>query len=183
MGLRKVSAVALGIFCCKSGLLTVAGGPLCSRGVSSVVAAHGLSCPASRGILVPRLTKARTRIPCVTRQILTHRRGGEAPAKESLFIPDPESLQSALQGPGTPTLSSAKGTVALGTHTVHMLDLQANHFIFGRFAFSAASAAEKSLQSCPTLCDPIDGSPPGSAVPGIPQVRTPEGVAVLVPSL
>ena len=64
------------------------------------------------------------------------RRG--SPAKESLFIPDPESLQSALQGPGTPTLSSAKGTVALGTHTVHMLDLQANHFIFGRFAFSAA---------------------------------------------
>ena len=32
---------------------------------------------------------------------------------------------------------------------------------------SAAAAAAKSLQSCPTLCDPIDGSPPGSAVPGI----------------
>ena len=31
----------------------------------------------------------------------------------------------------------------------------------------AAAAAAKSLQSCPTLCDPIDGSPPGSAVPGI----------------
>ena len=33
------------------------------------------------------------------------------------------------------------------------------------------SAAAKSLQSCPTLCDPIDGSPPGSSVPGILQAR------------
>ena len=37
---------------------------------------------------------------------------------------------------------------------------------------AAATAAGKSLQSCPTLCDPIDGSPPGSAVPGILQART-----------
>ena len=43
--------------------------------------------------------------------------------------------------------------------------------------FSAAAAA-KSLQSCPTLCDPIDGSPPGSPVPGILQARTLEWVAV-----
>ena len=39
-------------------------------------------------------------------------------------------------------------------------------------------AAAKSLQSCPTLCDPIDSSPPGSPVPGIPQARTPEWVAI-----
>ena len=39
------------------------------------------------------------------------------------------------------------------------------------------SAAAKSLQSCPTLCDPIDGSPPGSPVPGILQARTLEWVA------
>ena len=37
---------------------------------------------------------------------------------------------------------------------------------------AAAAAAAKSLQSCPTLCDPIDGSPPGSLVPGILQART-----------
>ena len=42
----------------------------------------------------------------------------------------------------------------------------------------AAAAAAKSLQSCPTLCDPIDGSPPGSPVPGILQARTLEWVAV-----
>jgi len=40
-----------------------------------------------------------------------------------------------------------------------------------RYADVAAAAA-KSLQSCPTLCDPIDGSPPGSPVPGILQART-----------
>ena len=43
---------------------------------------------------------------------------------------------------------------------------------------AAAAAAAKSLQSYPTLCDPIDGSPPGSPVPGILQARTLEWVAV-----
>ena len=42
----------------------------------------------------------------------------------------------------------------------------------------AAAAAAKSLQSCPTLCDPMDSSPPGSAVPGILQARTLEWVAI-----
>ena len=41
-----------------------------------------------------------------------------------------------------------------------------------------AVAAAKSLQSCPTLCDPMDGSPPGSAIPGILQARTLEWVAI-----
>ena len=42
----------------------------------------------------------------------------------------------------------------------------------------AAAAAAKSLQSCPTLCHPIDSSPPGSPVPGILQARTLEWVAI-----
>ena len=41
-----------------------------------------------------------------------------------------------------------------------------------------AAAAAKSLQSCPTLCDSIDGSPPGSPVPGILQARTLEWVTI-----
>ena len=41
-----------------------------------------------------------------------------------------------------------------------------------------AAAAAASLQSCPTLCDPIDGSPPGSPIPGILQARTLEWVAI-----
>ena len=40
------------------------------------------------------------------------------------------------------------------------------------------AAAAKSLQSCPTLCDPIEGSPPGSPIPGILQARTLEWVAI-----
>ena len=47
-----------------------------------------------------------------------------------------------------------------------------------REGVAAAAAAAKSLQSCPTLCDPIDGSPPGSPVPGILQAGTLEWVAI-----
>ena len=43
---------------------------------------------------------------------------------------------------------------------------------------AATAAAAKSLQSCPTLCDPIDGSPPGSPIPGILQARTLEWVGI-----
>ena len=43
---------------------------------------------------------------------------------------------------------------------------------------TSTAAAAKSLQSCPTLCDPIDGSLPGSLVPGILQARTLEWVAI-----
>ena len=51
--------------------------------------------------------------------------------------------------------------------------------IFSLEAYGCApAAAAKSLQSCPTLCDPIDGSPPGSAVLGILQARTLEWVAI-----
>ena len=48
----------------------------------------------------------------------------------------------------------------------------------GLAAAAAAAAAAKSLQSCPTLCDPIDGSPPGFPVPGILQARKLESVAI-----
>ena len=47
------------------------------------------------------------------------------------------------------------------------------HLLLRRKAVTNLAAAAKSLQSCPTLCDPIDGSPPGSPVPGILQARTP----------
>ena len=47
-----------------------------------------------------------------------------------------------------------------------------------RRILSTAAAAAKSLQSRPTLCDPIDGSPPGTPVPGILQTRTLEWIAI-----
>ena len=49
---------------------------------------------------------------------------------------------------------------------------------FKAYVAAAAAAAAKSLQSCPTLCDPRDGSPPGSPIPGILQARTLEWVAI-----
>ena len=51
-------------------------------------------------------------------------------------------------------------------------------FFFSICLFPPAAAAAKSLQSCPTLCDPIDGSPQGSHVPEILQARTLEWVAI-----
>ena len=48
--------------------------------------------------------------------------------------------------------------------------------------FIIGAAAAASLQLCPTLCDPIDGSPPGSPVPGILQARTLEWVAISFPN-
>ena len=51
-----------------------------------------------------------------------------------------------------------------------------------RLVAAAAAAAAKSLQSCPTLCDPMDSSPPGSAIPGILQARTLEWVAISLSS-
>ena len=53
------------------------------------------------------------------------------------------------------------------------------HYLLNGFHFHViAAAAAKSLQSCPTLCNPRDGSPPGSPVPGILQARTLEWVAI-----
>ena len=51
-------------------------------------------------------------------------------------------------------------------------------YLFIFIIYIAAAAAAKSLQSCPTLCDPTDGSPPGSPIPGILQARTLERVAI-----
>ena len=51
-------------------------------------------------------------------------------------------------------------------------------YIYTYIHTHTAAAAAKSLQSCLTLCDPIDGSPPGSPVPGILQARALEWVAI-----
>ena len=55
---------------------------------------------------------------------------------------------------------------------------QLPHSTYIGTTFPHTAAAAKSLQSCLTLCDPIDGSPPGSPVPGILQARTLEWVAI-----
>jgi len=73
-------------------------------------------------------------------------------------------------------------------HQLHTTPPHPSPIFFEEFLFdflqfeyampAAAAAAAKSHQSCPTLCDPIDGSAPGSSVPGILQARTLEWVAI-----
>ena len=48
----------------------------------------------------------------------------------------------------------------------------------GKYCYTLSTYAAAAAKSCPTLCDPIDGSPPGSPVPGILQARTLESVAI-----
>ena len=61
----------------------------------------------------------------------------------------------------------------------YVLGISGNHTGFGiRLPAFSLSCAAKSLQSCLTLCDPLDGSPPGSAVPGILQARILEWAAI-----
>ena len=89
-----------------------------------------------------------------------------APSLLHSFIPSLRSsicfVPGPLVGPGDIAMSS--------THK----NLPLRGFPGG----SAPAAAAESRQSCPTLCDPIDGSPPGCLVPGILQARTPEWVAI-----
>ena len=65
----------------------------------------------------------------------------------------------------------------IGSSFIHLVRTDSNVF-FLMAAAAAAAAAAASRQSCPTLCDPIDGSPPGFPVPGILQARTLEWVAI-----
>ena len=84
--------------------------------------------------------------------------------------------------PNNKVLTST-GSFIIGTNNLPVLCVSTWRKSLRRYAILvqnlnyAAAAAAKSLQSCPTLCDPIDGSPPGSPVPGILQARTLEWVA------
>ena len=60
-------------------------------------------------------------------------------------------------------------------YTIYRLYIYKHNILI---VYAAAAAAATSLQSCPTLCVPIRGSPPGSSVPGILQARTVEWVAI-----
>ena len=80
------------------------------------------------------------------------------------------------------TVETVRDFIFLGSKIT--ADVDCSHeikrrLLLGRKAMTdLTAAAAKSLQSCLTLCDPIDGSPPGSPVPGILQARTLEWVAI-----
>ena len=67
---------------------------------------------------------------------------------------------------------------SIGFYFHHQTPPQTEHHFDQGSSFFLAAAAAKSHQSCPTLCDPIDSSPPGSLIPGILQARTLEWVAI-----
>ena len=82
----------------------------------------------------------------------------------SRFFCDPADVGNMISG----SSASSKSSLNIQKFTIHLLLKPA----------AAAAAAAKSLQSCLTLCSPIDSSSPGSPTPGILQARTPEWVAI-----
>ena len=67
---------------------------------------------------------------------------------------------------------------SLFTHPKCLRTLHVSSIVLDTCAAAVAAASAKSLQSCPTLCDPIDGSPPGSSIHGIFQARVLEWGAI-----
>ena len=85
-----------------------------------------------------------------------------------------EKLSGEIEQVYSETVSTGKSpTTCSGLSCTHLLNGSD-----GAYRRAAAAAAAESLQSCLTLCDPIDSSPPGSPVPGILQARTLEWVAI-----
>ena len=99
------------------------------------------------------------------------------PFKESQVLPTPvQKLQEKI-------FQQTKGRLLVSIFPITTYYTIIEQFLMVVLAAAVintytAAAAAKSLQSCPTLCSPIDGSPPGSAVPGILQARTLEWVAI-----
>ena len=91
------------------------------------------------------------------------------------IFPTQESNQGLLHCTWILYQLSYQGSPYIHIHT-HTYTHTPPYIFQGLFPFAAAAA--KSLQSCPTLCDPIDGSPPGSTIPGILQARTLEWGAI-----
>ena len=89
-------------------------------------------------------------------------------------------LTAFIQGSENALEKSDANTVILTVQTKTKQNKKTNKRLtdFPKFAERISTATAKSLQSCPTLCDPIDDSPPGSPVPGILQARTQEWVAM-----
>ena len=106
---------------------------------------------------------------------------GGSPLRSGLFEPSPAYMlfhRTNGGGGGGGGGLVAKSCQTLTTPWTEARQSPLSMGILQARILAAAAAAAKSLQSCPTLCDPIDSSPPGSPVPGILQARTLEWVAI-----
>ena len=90
----------------------------------------------------------------------------------SSFFYDSTDVRNLISG----SSAFSKPSFTIWKFSVHIL-LKPSLKDFEHYLIACAAAAAKSLQSCPTLCDPIEGSPPGSTVPGTLQARILEWVA------
>ena len=94
-------------------------------------------------------------------------------------LSSPGDLSKSGIEPTSPALAGRFFTTEISGKPVHIDTMPPTGLSLDTFlGVSAAAAAAKSLQSCPTLCEPIDSSPPGSPIPGILQARTLEWVAI-----
>ena len=162
---------------------------------------HGLSCSTVCGILVFRPGTITTS-PVLQGRFLTTRPPGKSPNNVDYCMYVCALLLQSCPTLCNPMDRSPRGSSVHGILQARMLEWVAvpcyrgssrpriepkSPALAGEFFTTSATwealliiaaAAAKSLQSCPTLCDPIDGSPPGSPVPGILQARTLEWVAI-----
>ena len=100
---------------------------------------------------------------------------------EEVLDPTPEPLSTATSCLDSVSLFSEQRVHTAGSRGLAFVlsqPLPNLNLVASPPGHSAAAAAAKSLQSCPTLCDPMDCSPPGSSIPGILQVRTLEWGAI-----
>ena len=123
-----------------------------------------------------------TGVSCLTLQRIFHNPGTEprSPSSQEDFFLSPEPPRKP-RNTGVGSLSLLQGiflTQESNWGLLHCRRILYQLRYQGSPYFFTATATAKSLQSCPTLCDPIDGSSPGSSVPGILQARTLEWVAI-----
>ena len=135
-----------------------------------------LPCTGVRLLSLPRSTFGHLSLPLQARS----EGKGNSPLQRPLW--PLVIILAALSGGHHSAPRSKLGNKAPGIAQVHTVYYRRGPSPAGRPLLldyaAAAAAAAKSLQSCPTLCDPIDASPLGSAVPGILQARTLEWVAI-----
>ena len=97
-------------------------------------------------------------------------------AKEQMLVPSSLFLSEGREGSG-PAVSLCSEPSS-GDHLERTMRSPSMEGDATSLSSVSAAAAVKLLQSCPILCDPIDGSPPSSSIPGILQARTLEWVAI-----
>ena len=131
-----------------------------SRLMGSVVLEHGLSCLAACGILLDQGLNPVS--PALADGHLT----AGPPGKSQICMLDSSLGLCFKIGQVNMVMMSDLSYLICRCKNAHQ-----SRCIWG-------TAAAKSLQSCPTLCDPVDSSPPGSPIPGILQARTLEWVAI-----